>query len=203
MPTAQPHHHPHQHRPATGSRRRANVRRPTASAELPPLPRVCVCSSPPARQAVLLEPATTRTGSPPCRRRERRRGTRGRRRPQLRRDRHPPGHRDHRVRFGYGFQHSFVPPSLGPVACSLRACHCLLGEGNAHHLEHELLRILHRIRSLRRSHLRCAADDGRPRMLPPRLASALGRIPKQVLQGRWCPLRPVQLQASHQGCFLI
>lgn len=55
------------------------------------------------------------------------------------------GHRDDRVRAGYGVQHSFVPSTLGAVARAHRAGGRFLGEGHAGDDQHgESHRNLHR-----------------------------------------------------------
>jgi hypothetical protein len=72
-----------------------------------------------------------------------------------------------------------------------------LGKVHVVDLKRELVRNLPRIWFVRRCHLWCVAHDGRPRMFPSRLAFALGRIPKQILQGRRCPIRSVFLQGDH------
>lgn len=54
-----------------------------------------------------------------------------------------------------------------------------------------------RVRRIRGSNVRCAFVHGSPGVLPACSASSLGRVPEQILQGRWVRAHMVQ-RAGHQ-----
>mmetsp|Transcript_61281 Transcript_61281/g.189934 ORF Transcript_61281/g.189934 Transcript_61281/m.189934 type:complete len:258 (-) Transcript_61281:33-806(-) len=129
-----------------------------------------------------------------------RRGGQGARRPRrgvrVRGGVHPPDHRDHRVRVGHCLPHRLLPPNLGPVPRAPAALARLLPEDVADGLGDAVPSERHR--SVR--HVCCmvwhhaggAHGHGRPRVLPPHVATPLGGVSEQVLQGRRREVRAVQ-----------